>query len=300
MSRFIARLRALGNLIFSGKGVSQEIKSIPASFVPPNIEPLTKIDAAEIHYETTPVLIHGIVSPSNQGGWPGQNDGYQIHCFSFAAWKIVNAPIVNRELIVIRPVPPNANYFDDFPELTLPCLSVFLSTDHTRAVFENALPTDSTDDELLAIASELRKPVVVTTEQFGDFILDRRIGWFSGHAEWNGTRVRMQFLPDENKSIEASIRTAEALWADSLAWKQRIDAYAAEKLLKTKNEYWLSDGEPELSENDFISRMKLVDIGVSSGGRFEFWHDDGEMFCGHSIQIRGDIVNGPSDADIPG
>ena len=35
-------------------------------------------------------------------------------------------------------------------------------------------------------------------------------------------------------------------------------------------------------------------------GRFEFWHEDGGLFWGRSIHVRGTLTAGPTDADIPG
>jgi hypothetical protein len=46
--------------------------------------------------------------------------------------------------------------------------------------------------------------------------------------------------------------------------------------------------------------MKLETISVSSDGSFNFWHDDGDLFYGHAIQVGGNLVEGPTYADIPG
>ncbi|GAB5542876.1 MAG: hypothetical protein SangKO_026360 [Sandaracinaceae bacterium] len=46
--------------------------------------------------------------------------------------------------------------------------------------------------------------------------------------------------------------------------------------------------------------MTLTTLGVGEGGGFSFWHDDGDLFWGHSILIEGDLESGPSGADIPG
>ena len=56
----------------------------------------------------------------------------------------------------------------------------------------------------------------------------------------------------------------------------------------------------ENTEKQFKNRMSLESITVYTDGTFEFWHDDGGLFWGHSILISGDLVKGPIDADIPG
>jgi len=46
--------------------------------------------------------------------------------------------------------------------------------------------------------------------------------------------------------------------------------------------------------------MKLESISVDADGEFTFSHADGGLFWGHSIQIAGNLKEGPNDADIPG
>jgi hypothetical protein len=46
--------------------------------------------------------------------------------------------------------------------------------------------------------------------------------------------------------------------------------------------------------------MRLTSITVGHGGRFTFWHEDGDLFWGHSITVSGTLAKGPTDADIPG
>jgi hypothetical protein len=46
--------------------------------------------------------------------------------------------------------------------------------------------------------------------------------------------------------------------------------------------------------------MILESIAFEADGDFTFWHDDGEMFRGHSIEVRGNLADGITDADIPG
>lgn len=50
----------------------------------------------------------------------------------------------------------------------------------------------------------------------------------------------------------------------------------------------------------FVGRMRLESISVDKEGNFDFWHDDGGLFFGHSIVVRGSLGEGCVDADIPG
>lgn len=46
--------------------------------------------------------------------------------------------------------------------------------------------------------------------------------------------------------------------------------------------------------------MKLESISIQPNGEFEFWHNDGDLFYGHSIQISGSLEKGLTHSDIPG
>jgi hypothetical protein len=108
------------------------------------------------------------------------------------------------------------------------------------------------------------------------------------------------FLADDEGSIDDALMTAESLWTDQGKWKDRIDSYAVQELLSLKNEAWLDDDEPTITAEEFVARMTLSSITVRAGGEFEFWHNDGDLFLGHSIQVCGNLRDGPNDADIPG
>lgn len=271
-----------------------------ADFFPPGISSLTEIDTAVVSYDHNPVIVQGVVSPSGQGGWGGTNPQYEIHCLSFAAWQIGDEPIVEREMTILRPVLPDADYFEDFPKLTIQSFRLMLSTDRTRAIFVQSLPAKSRHADLSRIAMELKKPVIVTTKRFGDLILDRRIDVFQGEGKWNRRTVSISCDRDESGGIENALMTAEALWDDQKSWRQRVEAIAVKELLPLKNENWLDEDEAELTADDFLSRMKLTSIGVHADGEFDFWHDDGDLFSGHSIQVSGNLQDGPTRANIAG
>jgi len=215
---------------------------------------------------------------------------------------------VDRELTLLRPVPPailsgkkrDDNIFDRCPAYSVQQLSVLLSKDQTRAVVEKILTSEGPDQELLSFAEALRKPVVICTEHFGNLSLSREFDWFEGKRKWNRRLTDVVFTKSADGSIEDAIKTAETLWADEAGWKQRADDYAVEKLLPLKNASWLEDNDVEVTSNEFKARMKLVSITVEGKGRFTFWHEDGDLFWGHSIEIRGTLEVGLIDADIPG
>lgn len=158
----------------------------------------------------------------------------------------------------------------------------------------------SADEALGQFAARLRKPVVVTTERFGQAVMSPLIGWFEAKVKWNRKTVELHLEPGEDGAIGDAIKTAESLWSDQAGGKRKVDEFAVEKLLPPKNESWLGENERELTPAEFKKKMKLQSINVAGDGSFEFWHDDGDLFWGHSIQIRGILKDGLVDADIPG
>jgi hypothetical protein len=269
-------------------------------FHPPGIESLADIETSDASYGEETQIIQGIILPSGQGGWPGKNDGYEVHCIAFAAWRRVGDAVVNRKLTLLRPVPPNCNYWGDFPMQSIQRFRVLLSLDETRAIIAESLPVDVPDEELEELSEELRKPVVIVTKRFGDLVLDRSIGLFEADTKWNGREVRIRFPLDEEEVSELALNTAEALWSEEAEWNMRIEECAVEELLDLRNDTWRQDGEPELTAVQFVARMALTDISITSEGEFEFWYDDGELFWDHAIMVSGDLQNGPTDAGIHG
>ena len=100
--------------------------------------------------------------------------------------------------------------------------------------------------------------------------------------------------------MESQARLRPPRWADQAGWKRKVDEFAVAELLPLKNRSWLDDGEAELTPKQFKSRMKLMSVSVAEDGRFEFWHNDGDLFWGHSIQLCGTLKEGLNAADIPG
>ena len=112
--------------------------------------------------------------------------------------------------------------------------------------------------------------------------------------------VSLSLSTDQPDELEKALRTAHSLWQNQSKWNERIRNYAVQELLPLKNDAWLGEGEAELSADQFDGRMMLESVTVYPDGSFEFWHNDGDLFWGHSIQIGGTLSEGPTQADIPG
>jgi hypothetical protein len=274
-------------------------------FKPPTRDSLATVEVAKgVSYEDECRVVEGVVSPRGQSGWSGRNSGYDVHCFSFANWQFPGGSLVGRALILLRPVPPSRsgethdeNIFETFPAYSIQRFSVLLSKDHGRAVVEKVLTAEPVDETLRYFSERLREPVVVSTACFGDLVLNRELGWFEGRAKWNYKEIMLNLDPDEDGNIAGAIKTAESLWSDQVARKQKVDEFAVKNLLELKNEVWLGEGEQELTEVGFKEQMILQSIHVAGDGWFEFW-DDGGMFGNHAIHLRGTLKEGITDAEV--
>jgi hypothetical protein len=156
------------------------------------------------------------------------------------------------------------------------------------------------EDPLQLRAAELARVATHQSERFGTLRRDRALGRWDGNALWCDERVELALEGADLGELGAALESAERLWSEQEAWSERIQAFAVDRLLELKNESWLDEGEAEVTAEEFRRRMRLELIVVWPDGRFTFWHQDGDLFWGHSIQVVGTLAGGPTAADIPG
>lgn len=252
------------------------------------------------------VDVLGVLSASGvAGGW-SRGDTLWTLLFSFASWRIAGGPLRTQELTVRRKV--REKEIDKYRKLIKPDVvtrirarvveeSVF---GRPEALLVKVVGRDKSDAELNAEVTRLQQPVTIEDKTFGTFTLDRIVDWYEGKATWNGRKVRLALSAREPADIERALRVARTLWRAQKSWRAKVLAYAVRQLLPLKNDSWLGDRQRPLTAKQFQARMKLESITVSPDGSFEFWHNDGDLFWGHSIQISGSLAKGLYDADIPG
>jgi hypothetical protein len=156
------------------------------------------------------------------------------------------------------------------------------------------------DDPLAARVRALTTPQTRTHPLFGTLTLDRRVDWYEATTTWSGAPVRLSLPAMDDEQLEAALACAVELWNAQSSWSERVREFAADKLLGLKNGSWLGDDDDEVTRDEFKRRMVLRSITVHPEGEVEFWHDDGDLFWGHSIHVSGSLQDGPTDADIPG
>jgi hypothetical protein len=74
-----------------------------------------------------------------------------------------------------------------------------------------------------------------------------------------------------------------ALWAQN---------FAIQELLPLKNQFWLEEGQEEVTADSFANSLQLETIAISWNGSIEFYYNDGDLFFGHTIELSGEIHGG--------
>lgn len=249
------------------------------------------------------VNVVGVVSPFGAGGGSdGQSEVWTL-TFSFASWRADSGDIRESELSIRQRLSHEElkavmNMIEPYEVLRVRVRLVVDSVFETpQAELIEVIGADN-DAQLQQIAAKLQIPIIVQDERFGPLTLDRRLDRFDGQVAWNGKKVGLTIEAVGEGLCLDSLSVAKELFSNEESWGQRIDDYAVKML---HGQTWLEEeDEIKLTREEFLSRMKLTDIGVSSDGSFDFWHEDGDLFWGHSIVIYGDLENGPTRLDTPG
>ncbi len=246
-------------------------------------------------------VVRGVV----EAGGPGAANFSDEECwrfhFSIQPWRDEGGTVQMKPLTIFKmvqhaEVDQLMNAVDAYQVIRL---RVRNSSD-TEAELSEILGVVDDDSELNDAAARLQEPQIYQDETFGALTLDRTVDWFEGRINWDGTEVNLALTPNEDGALEPTIQVAKVLWDDHSAWAKRIREFATGELLSLKNASWLDEDEAEVSPDDFSSRMVLESVVINADGTFEFTHTDGDLFWGHSIQVSGDIENGPEAADIAG
>lgn len=272
-----------------------------AEFIPDGLSSLTEVDTADCTYRDGSVIIQGVVAEgAASGGWSSEDGQYGVLTFSFDAWRRLGQPVKRQTMTILRPVKELKNHWGDYQDYSVIRIRVRLSTDDYRAIYEEALPMEAPDEELNRIAEQLQQDVIIRSVAFGEFKLDRRLNQFEADVTWNGDEIELRIEAHDDGIPVERMATARKLWADQKGWQNQIDEFVVRELLELKNDNWLEEDEEPLTASEFTSRLYLESVCVDEDAEFVFWYDDGELFWGHIIEVRGNIQTGISSAGIAG
>ncbi|MGI9424245.1 MAG: DUF2262 domain-containing protein [Hyphomicrobiaceae bacterium] len=249
----------------------------------------------------------GMIAPD--GSAAGQIPPAQDWNFNFSLlrWRLVDGPVESNPIRIRKLV--DATERDALMSRLKPWDMIALRAhtlndaefDGAQGLLVHLEDARPADPELESIRESLRQPVTYQHDEFGTFTFDRQFDWFEANTTWQHKPIKLNLSTDEREDHLASLlATAEALFARQDSWHERLTGYSAGKLLELKNEQWRDQNEPDLTSEDFVSRMALESITVYEGGQLEFYFDDGDLFEGHTILVSASLENGPSDVAIAG
>jgi hypothetical protein len=250
--------------------------------------------------------ILAVLSASGVGGARGRDEPWMVR-ITFAGWRPAGGSFRKTEMVVRKEVSDSelralqsAMKPYDVVRIRGRFAEESCVSGSPQALLGTFVGIDRSDPELNAYALELQEPVTFVDPQFGLFTLDRRVNWYEATPVWCGNSVRLTITAGIRDEMERSLAVARQLWAQEAEWQRRITAYATQELLGLKNESWLNEDGPEVTEEEFARRMVVDAISVQADGSFEFWHDDDDLFLGHAIMVSGDLKDGPKNAGIHG
>ena len=254
-------------------------------------------------------IVIGVVSPRNDGGGV-QSAGEEHWLFSFAIspWRDSNGLIHETELIVRKDKITQLemrNLMSNTKALNIVKLNVkskgnISKSENQPAELLEILEIVYDDVELNRLAKELQIPVILTDSFFGKFTLDRRVDWWETKYKWKEKEISLN-VSAETEEIEKVIEYAKLVCLNQNVWTEKIELCAVKNLLDVKNSSWLEEDELDLTEDEFRRRLTLESIIVKDLGDIEFWFNDGDLFWGHSILVRGNLLTGEASyAEIYG
>lgn len=129
---------------------------------------------------------------------------------------------------------------------------------------------------------------------------DDNLNWYRCEVRVAGVSFDLSLNPDDGTDASGALSRAKQVVEDFDRYRKMAADYAVDGLLDLKNDTWLEDGEKELSADEFKAKMVLKAITVEADGDVTFWHHDGGLFWGHSIQVCIDTKDKCTSTDIPG
>jgi hypothetical protein len=124
--------------------------------------------------------------------------------------------------------------------------------------------------------------------------------WYAVKIDVAQLVVEIRLALDEDEAIDGALARCRNLVAKIVAYAEKANQFAAEHLLELKNTIWLDDDEAPLTSDQFQDRIILESITISPDGELDFFHNDGDMFWGHSVLVSIDQDDRFIEANIAG
>ncbi|MBN2445109.1 MAG: DUF2262 domain-containing protein [Phycisphaerae bacterium] len=252
-----------------------------------------------------PAEIVGVVDALGAGGSLSQGDTLWTLRFRCVAWRVASGPLCERALNVLgRMTKDDLNAMKSVARphaiirfqarLDESCQA------EPHALWVNSVGHAEDDVELNAFLAKYLEPVTLDDSVLGTFTLDRRFGCWTAEIDWLGAITSLRVEPRDESKPEHALRVAREFWESQTEWTRKTIDLAVAKLLNLKNEEWLAEAETPATAADFHQRLTLESLSVRPDGSFEFIYDDGNLFWGHAIVVKGTSTGGLSSATLAG
>ena len=154
-------------------------------------------------------------------------------------------------------------------------------------------------EELL---EEYKRPVVIKDDLLGELKLNKQLSFFEGQANWQSRSISISLDVDKDceKSWENALNAAKQIIAEQDNWDKKMRDFAAKELTSLANDWQEDDDDAEITMQDFAKRIKLMTLSVAADGSFAAYHNDDEMFWGHSVTVYGSLEHGIKSAQMEG
>ncbi len=230
----------------------------------------------------------GVVHPHGCGGLANRLVG-----FSFETWRGEDGVLHSSELKLHRHVTSEElhSYMNRINSYEIVSAWVVF-TEWDNALLLGLLEEPvNLDDALVQRVAELLKPKTVEHEIFGTLTLDRELDWFRGTISWAGKDVELNLPASDDIALQEGLQVALKLWNEQTSWNEQRDI-AVQKKLDWYNNGWRQDDDPELTPEEFKSKVVLEAITVYPNGMFEFSHDADYLLGYHTVRVEGSLQDG--------
>lgn len=248
--------------------------------------------------------IVGVVHPGGPGGVGDRSSGERLWSllFELQPWRQQNGKLDERKLL-IRKIQLSEKELEQMMNEIKPydILSVRVRLDaqsyeNPGAKYVHALLLDITrkatpDEELLRRRTEMLIPVVIEDTFFGTLVLDREQDQYEGKRTLGDITYRVSIECLEGNKIDARFAQKRIEYLEKKL--PDIRNTIADKLHNTYNSLWRTLGQ--VSRTDFMGKIKLDAVSISTTGFMTVYFTDGGMFDGHYIELfidaKGNIKN---------
>jgi hypothetical protein len=254
-----------------------------------------------------PIEIIGVVQPPGAGGGKNGKEELWSLIFSVHPWKREGGPLDSRKLRLVQDgftKDQLSQSMGSIEPYTVVRARIRLYASRPNMLLSAEVlevrSWNDADAELHAIASTQQKPIVLAHPLFGQLTFDRGRNSFQVTLRLAGKLIEVSIRAADEVPDPALLAIAERFWKDAADWDHRLREFAAAQLIELKNDTWLQEDEKPLTEAKFIKKLTPNSMGFAPPDRFTIYYNDGDIFWGHAIEIRGTLSKGPQSADIAG